>query len=345
MGRPKGSKNKSKVEEVKEVKKTRMLICKGKCGKKLSENNFYISKSPMYPDGKIPICKKCIREMIDYDDINTIYTVLQAIDIPFYYNRWQECVERGGYIMGNYIRMANSGINEFKGARWKDSIFERVKDGDEEPIEIITTNKNTQEKELKTNTFNMTITPEVLYKLKDKFGYGYPDEEYLLFEKKYSELRPSFSLPTTMHEECLREYCIDKVKESLAKAKGNFKEAKEWASMAKEQANSGKLNPSQMSKSDLTGGLDTFGQMARMVEESDKGELLELLPSFVEKPKDKVDVTLWLYINYIRDLLGKEECAYKDIWEFYNKRAEDYEKEMIDNNFDDFVKENTKEGK
>ena len=45
-------------------------------------------------------------------------------------------------------------------------------------------------------------------------------EEY---EKKYNELRPSFLLPTTMHEECLREYCIDKVKESLAKAKGDFR--------------------------------------------------------------------------------------------------------------------------
>ena len=100
--------------------------------------------------------------------------------------------------------------------------------------------------------------------------------------------------------------------------------------MAKEQASSGKLNPSQMSKADLTGGLDTFGQMARMVEQTELGEFMRVLPVFMEQPKDRVDITLWMYVNYIRDLKGLEECTYEQIWDFYNKRIEEYEKEIID---------------
>lgn len=319
----------TRIKKIIDVKEEKPKIkCQGKCGRELSEINFYQSKSPFFPNGKVNICKKCLKEMVDLKEINTVYSVMQMLDIPFYYDIWEKCLESNNPL-GGYIRQANSGINQFSGARWKDSIFD--------------SKGSNIEKDYEKSKSKNKISEEELDKLKDKFGYGYPDEEYYLYEKKYNELRPSFLLPTTMHEECLREYCIDKVKESLAKAKGDFKEAKEWSTMAKEQASSGKLNPSQMSKSDLTGGLDTFGQMSRMVEQSELGELMRVLPSFMEKPKDRVDITLWLYINYIRDLLGKEECTYEEVWDFYNIRVSEYEKKMIDKNMDEFIKENTGE--
>ena len=292
-------------------------ICQGECKRELVETQFYKSNSPLFSDGRVNICKKCLTKMIDYNDINTVYTVLQALDVPFLKNYWEIAKEKNpNNPFGKYITMANSGINEFKGMRWKDSIYKSTE----------------KQNETRTSSHVEKIEPNELDSLKEKFGYGYIDTEYILFEKKYQDLRPSFQLTTTMHEECLREYCIDKVKEGLAKAKGDFKEAKEWASMAKEQASSGKLNPSQMTKSDLSGGLDTFGQMRRMVEETSKGEILKILPNFMEKPKDRVDITLWLYVNYVRDLKGLEECEYKDIWDFYNKRVAEYEKKMTDPN-------------
>lgn len=302
------------------AKETKLIECQCKDheGKNpLAVCNFYNSNSPMSKLGKAPFCKKCIKKMIDYDDIKTIYSVLTSMDIPFIYEYWEICIKGNKDAFGNYIRMANTLI-QFKGLTWKDSIFKA--------------DEKMKEKNVKTKTQscidNMSI--EELNILKEKFGYGYEDKEYVLFEKKYQDLRPSFQLTTTMHEECLREYCIDKVKEGLAKARGDFKEAKEWASMAKEQANSGKLNPSQMSKSDLSGGLDTFGQMRRMVEQTPEGEMLSILPIFMEQPKDRVDITLWLYVNYIRDLKGMDECEYKDIWEFYNRRVKEYEAKMLD---------------
>ena len=309
MARPK-----KVIEEVKIKKET--LKCQGKCGRDIVETNFYQSKSPFFPTGKVNICKKCLKEMVDVEKIDTVYSVMQILDIPFFYDIWEKVLDKGDPI-GQYIRQANSGINQFSGARYKDSIFDST--GSKKANDYETSKKNKK-----------IISEEDLEKLKDKFGYGYPSEEYSLFEKKYDELRPSFLLPTTMHEECLREYCIDKVKESLAKARGDLKEAKDWASMAKEQASSGKLNPSQMSKADLTGGLDTFGQMARMVEQTEIGEFMRVLPIFMEQPKDRVDITLWMYVNYIRDLKGIEECTYEEIWDFYNKRVAEYEKKMID---------------
>ena len=132
-----------------------------------------------------------------------------------------------------------------------------------------------------------------------------------------------------MHEECLREYCVNKVYETLAKAKGDFKQAKDWAAMAKDTAEAGKLKPSQMSKADLSQGLDGFGQLARMVEE--KVDIIPILPKFVSQPKDKPDVVLWCYLNYVRDLKGLPPADYKDIYNFYEERRADYEKQELDN--------------
>ena len=171
----------------------------------------------------------------------------------------------------------------------------------------------------------MKISSEELKQLpllKEKYGYGYPDDQYFLFESKYSLLKPSFQLLTTMHEEYFKEYCINKVKETLAKARGDFKEAKEWAAMVKDVAEAGKLKPSQMSKADLSAGLDGFGQLARTVEE--KMEIMPILPKFISQPKDKPDVCC-RYINYARDLKGLPEAEYKDIYEFYEERRKDYE--------------------
>ena len=177
------------------------------------------------------------------------------------------------------------------------------------------------------------IDDTLLGDLKEKYGYGYPDEEYILFEKKFINLKPSFQLPTTMHEEYLREYCVNKVKETIAKAKGEFKEAKEWAAMAKESAEAGKLKPSQMSKADLSQGLDGFGQLARMVEEHQ--DIIPLLPKFIKQPKDDVDITLWLYINYVRGLQGLSPAEYEEIYQFYEERRKDYEGRELDSNLSD----------
>ncbi|MCR8641533.1 hypothetical protein NV379_02585 [Paenibacillus sp. N1-5-1-14] len=303
---------KRKVESQQNAIKQRQSCIKCKKEKPIAQ--YYNSKSPMF-DGKITICKDCIKLMIDYKNMDSIYTILQQMDIKFDTFYWEKSLESKTDTFARYVTMANS-FPQFDGTSWKDSVF----DNDKTSVEV---NKSDDEFPSKKN-YDIS-------QLKSKYGYGYPDDEYYLFEDKYQQLKTSFQLLTTMHEEYFREFCVNKVKETLAKAKGNFKEAKEWAAMVKDVAEAGKLKPSQMSKADLSGGLDTFGQLARLVEENN--EIMSLLPLFTEQPKDKVDVTLWCYINYVRDLKGLPECEYKEIYAFYDKKKEDYENQMSDNSF------------
>ena len=47
--------------------------------------------------------------------------------------------------------------------------------------------------------------------------------------------------------------------------------------------------------------------------------------------KDKVDIVFYLMTNYQRKLKGMPECKYKDLYSFYDKRAAEIEKDMVDN--------------
>ncbi|MDV5126948.1 hypothetical protein ACO7RW_01625 [Bacillus amyloliquefaciens] len=298
------------------AKEKEKLICAACQKEKDKESGFYNSRSSLYEKtGKVPICKTCLKKNIDYSNIESIYTVLQQIDVKFDPLYWEQAEKRKTDTFSAYMTMANS-LKQFNGTGYKDSIFTKEDK----------TNVTANEEESQTS---QDIDSDYLEKLKEKYGYGYPDDDYLLFEKKFLQLKPSFQLLTTMHEECLREYCVNKVYETLAKAKGDFKQAKDWAAMAKDTAEAGKLKPSQMSKADLSQGLDGFGQLARMVEE--KVDIIPILPKFVSQPKDKPDVVLWCYLNYVRDLKGLPPAVYKDIYNFYEERRADYEKQELDN--------------
>ncbi|WGT37972.1 hypothetical protein QH639_19410 [Lysinibacillus sp. 1 U-2021] len=283
------------------------------CGENKRLTDYYKSYSPMDKiDERLRVCKKCLKDNTDYNNTDSVKNTLRQVDKPFNIHLFESALTKPD-VIGEYFKLINA--KDYRHDTWEQSIFEKEDNDD----------VTTQEDNL--SVYN--IDELLLDELKEKYGYGYPDEEYILFEKKFINLKPSFQLPTTMHEEYLREYCVNKVKETIAKAKGEFKEAKEWAAMAKESAEAGKLKPSQMSKADLSQGLDGFGQLARMVEEHQ--DIIPLLPKFIKQPKDDVDITLWLYINYIRDLQGLPPAEYEEIYQFYEERKKDYDSVKSDN--------------
>jgi 3-dehydroquinate dehydratase len=159
--------------------------------------------------------------------------------------------------------------------------------------------------------------------LSAKWGEGYSSNELMAFERKYQLLKNNYPEKTALHTEALQTYVRYRVKEEMATAIGDVKSAKDWGDLASKQAQNAKLNVAQLSKSDLTLGLDTFGQLVRAVETA--VDVIPILPQFKEKPQDKVDFTLLCYINYIRDLKGLPPAEYKEIYRFYEERKKEYE--------------------
>ncbi|NUF05621.1 hypothetical protein G8D97_11570 [Bacillus sp. SPB7] len=278
------------------------LLCAACQKEKDKDSGFYNSRSKLYEKiGKVPICKSCLKKNIDYNDMDSVYTVLQQIDVKFDPLYWEQAVQRKTDTFSAYMTMANS-LKQFNGTGWKDSILEQ------------------QEKATDAETQRDSVE-EVSDEIIDKWGIGYTPDEYHQFERKYNKLIRNYGEKTALHTEGLLSYIRFRVKEELATAKGEVKEAKEWGQMASKAATDAKINVSQLSKSDISGGVDVLSQLFEAVE-TELG-VIPLLPRLTAQPYDDADLIIWAIINYYRRLEDKEKVAYKDIYHFYDEMLEE----------------------
>ncbi|MEG2079897.1 hypothetical protein, partial [Chryseobacterium sp.] len=162
------------------------------------------------------------------------------------------------------------------------------------------------------------VTDEII----ELFGDGYEDEEYRLFYKKYLTLKDNYPQQTAMHTEAFLKYIRYAVKEEMSIANDDADEAKKWGEQANKAAIAAKINPNQMSKADLQGGVNTISEIALAVEQAQ--DITPILPKYKHRPNDTVDFTIWCYINYERGLSGMPLCDYGDVYKFYDERVESF---------------------
>lgn len=292
---------------------SKYLNCMSCNNEKIKDTNFYNTRNKMYSKiGKLPICKSCLKSMVNYDDMETIYSILRQFDIKFDIEYWETALQSKNDTFARYMTMANS-LVQFEGTGWKDSIF-IIPELNEQHVEKVDTDVQS-----KPHSSPFELNDEMM----DKWGFGYLPEEYRAFENKYAMLKNNYQEKTAMHTEALLTYIRYRVKEELATAKNDMKAAKDWGVLAQKAAQDAKINPSQLSKSDLSDGLDTFGQLVRSVEQA--VDIIPILPVFKERPQDKVDFTIFCYVNYIRDLKGLPLADYEDVYKFYEARKKEFE--------------------
>ena len=284
------------------------------CEKDHPARDFYISYNPMHK-GYIPYCKKSIKKSVKNSDgsvvLDKFKDVLRQSDIPFLIDYWEGAVSAGGDIVGRYFK--DMKLKQNRNLTWKDSVFHNETIVEDNP-------PKKQNKEGEEENYN-------IHQLREKWG-EYSKDELLAFERKYRSLKNHYSEKTAMHTEALLTYIRYRVKEELATSKGNVKEAKEWGAMASKAATDAKINPSQLSKADLSDGLSTFSELSQAVEK--EVDIIRILPKFKARPNDALDFNIWCYVNYIRDLSGLPPCKYEDVYKFYDKNIENYIKERGD---------------
>ena len=122
-----------------------------------------------------------------------------------------------------------------------------------------------------------------------------------------------------MHTEALLNYIRYRVKEEIATAKGDVKEAKEWGALAKDAATAAKINPSQLSKADLSDGLSTFSELSQAVEKA--VDIIPILPRFKYRPNDALDFNYMVLCKfYERFIWFTSHVDMKIYMLFYDRR-------------------------
>ena len=59
-----------------------------KCGTYKTGSSYYSTKSPFFTDGLLPICKDCLRDLVDYTDWQAVDKFCQWADYPFMIDVW-----------------------------------------------------------------------------------------------------------------------------------------------------------------------------------------------------------------------------------------------------------------
>lgn len=328
-GRPKSSKGKN--------------LPKKKCCDCLTEkptDEFFKSNNPLYSDGLIPLCIDCFKERCynrntEDVDVESLKKLLRQVDRPFvlkYYNSAVDhCKEKfkdKNYItkqdklrvVSEYMRIISS-FKQFRNMTWDDG-YAFEKENENTKIHVLVENPNVDDDLRKASDFK--LTQEII----DLFGEGYTTDEYRKMAKKYTFLTENYPTTTNLHVEALVTYIKYKVKEEDAIERGDPKEAETWSKLALKAGEKARINPNQLTQQDLQGGTNSFSELFMAIEKA--VDIVPLLPQFRYRPNDAPDFIIWCFVNYIRDLEGKELCTYEDVYKFYDDRVNDYIKEHGD---------------
>lgn len=322
---------------------------------------FYKSASPLFSnDGCVPICISCVKKDVVNEDgtinLKKFKVMMQRLDKPLYwsslesaYNQYRkehgflsddEIAKHGKEIVALYFKninslrqnrnksFADSEINNFiSQGNMSKSEYDRINrkynkvngsSTESIPIVCVKTESKNNFKKSKFELGDFEVTDDI----KSLFGYGYSDIEYKKMYDKYEKLKLNYTLQTNLHQEALATYVRFKVKEEDATAAGNVDEAKKWYDAAQNAAEKAKLTPRQLTQADLQGGINSFSEIFKAVEQA--VDVIPILPKFKFRPNDALDFNIWCYINYARDLQGLPQCSYEDVYKFYDKKKVEY---------------------
>lgn len=162
--------------------------CK-KRGRYQSLTNFYKSRSG--EEEHHPFCKDCVDDMIDINNLDTVYSVLRKLNIPFIYKVWKKvCLLENEKQFRHYLKeITFTNKKYYSDYRWNDSEFQDTSLEDVEEEIIL--------EEPKVNSRAKTWS--------DEWQGEYTKKELDYLNGYYEDLQKDFKIVTRNHRDYARK--------------------------------------------------------------------------------------------------------------------------------------------
>jgi hypothetical protein len=252
--------------------------------------------------------------MINYDDMETVYKILQAMDIPFFYDYWETAQKSGSDTFSSYIRMANSKINEFKKATWKDSKFKK-QNFDEMEYE------DDDEKDL----IDFKVTSEMI----QRWGSKHDKDAYIKLEQFYTQMKIANRIETPQDENYLKKLAMISVKMDKELEDGNYDEVKKLGDLFSKYMGDSKFRAMDKTDADNTGGIRRFCDIYVEVEKDDFIPPWEYYRKINGAKQDIVDKSIMFILNFMLKFNRADKLSQPP---FGTPKIEDYEIDINANN-------------
>jgi hypothetical protein len=264
--------------------------CQGECGKERAYSYFFKVDSPMFPDGMINICRDCVRETVDVDDIEQVVSFLRQIDKPFIQEYWDSALETNRHPLGEYIRKVNS-LHQVKSKDFDDS--KGIGIGKSNDVVVANVPDTVESEQGKTIEYSNDFVT--------KWGIGYKKHEYLAMEKFYQDMKDTHEIHTPIHKSMLKKLSKLSIKMDRYLESDNMGDFEKANRQFEASMKSAGFRPVDRQGLDDATGMKTFSQIFEEVEK--KGFRKPPPPEFNEDIVDSMIISL---ANYYHRLVGKQ---------------------------------------
>lgn len=279
---------------IKEEKPKKKCVAENHVGNREKPHAFFFKvDSPMFPDGMISICRDCVREQVDVEDMDSVIGFLRQIDKPFIQSYWNESLNTNRHPLGEYIRKINS-LSQMKGKTFDDS------DGINGvgKIDLQSARVGESIENVKGETIEYSDS------LVNFWGIGYKKHEYLKMEKFYQDMRLTHEIHTPIHVDMLQQLAYMSVERDRMRQAGDWANYTKISKTIEDMTKSAGFRPVDRQGIDDATGIRSFSQIWEEVEKKGFRKPPELI--FKE---DQVDAMIVSLLNYYNRLVGKQILA------------------------------------
>lgn len=271
--------------------------CLGKCGRNIGLVQFYNTNSPLFVDGKVPFCKRCLKDMMDEKDLDSVKAVLRQIDKPFLIEVWKKAQSSKNDTIGEYFRQVNS-LPQYRDLTWDNSIhYEKASIVDNMMNEA---GVNVEDVD-KISTEHGEI--EVSQELRNKWG-NYSNRDILVMEKTWKDMERANDVSSPQHKKDLHFYCKLSMLADKALDEGDFSGYEKLSRQLDNLKKSAGFRPIDRLSGSESSGIRSFSQV---YEEVEKDGFIEPYP--IQERQDIVDRTIQYLLNYQLKLLNQEQLS------------------------------------
>jgi hypothetical protein len=268
--------------------KKEMKLCL-KCNTSQSVDKFYLTRSALHADGRIPFCKKCLKEMTTNATPDELKALLKQIDKPYVASVWVKAISNKGDTFGNYMRMINS-LPQYKNMNGKDVL------DDISPERLVATTSQPEPEvetpQLKPSKFK--VTREMV----ERWGEYEDQNDYRQLEQFFHSMMDANRIETPQDINYLKKLAVISLKMDKELASGNYDQVKKLGDLFSKYMADSKFRAMDQTDATKTGGLRTFGQVYAEIEKDGFIPPWEDYSAPKGLTQDIVDKTIMYILNY-----------------------------------------------
>lgn len=230
------------------------------CAKEYAISSFYSHRNPLINE-QFGFCKKCVKGNVVEDEMETLYSFLRTMDIPYLKEYWTKAYEGSTETIGTYLKNLNS-LKQNKELRYSDSDDMTAK---------------TSQVESMVDYSSFEVTPAML----KRWGRNLDLEDYIMLEEIF-ETFGGYEAENNIQERMLVNISKTQWMANMALEDGDHAKYEKMMNVLSKLMGDANIKPVQIKAHEQEGAkMSSWGEWVKLIEE--KEPIDELDDAFKDK--------------------------------------------------------------